>query len=94
MKQARADRELYRSLRYLRIDIGLEPKEIVAISEEVILRNEHLRAAAGDGWLAQRVSTLRLRLRGRLASRGRLVRLLGWLRLALLSLLQTGTRNQ
>jgi len=34
----------------------LEPKEIVAISEEVVLRNEHLRAAAGDWWLAQRVS--------------------------------------
>src|SRR5258708_14293656 len=47
---------LYRSLRYLRIDVGLEPKEIVAISEEVVLRNEHLRAAAGDWWLAQRVS--------------------------------------
>jgi branched-chain amino acid aminotransferase len=47
---------LYRSLRYLRIDIGLEPKEIVAISEEVVQRNEQLRAAAGDWWLAQRVS--------------------------------------
>ena len=47
---------LYRSLRYLRIDIGLEPKEVVAISEEVVLRNEPLRAAAGDWWLAQRVS--------------------------------------
>src|SRR3981081_1809293 len=45
---------LYRPLRYLRIDIGLEPKEIVAISEEVVLRNEHLRAAAGDWWLAPR----------------------------------------
>ena len=47
---------LYRSLRYLRIEIGLEPKEIIAISEEVVLRNEHLRVAAGDWWLAQRVS--------------------------------------
>ena len=47
---------LYRSLRYLRIDIGLEPKEIIAISEEVVLRNEHLRAAAGDWWVGQRVS--------------------------------------
>jgi branched-chain amino acid aminotransferase len=47
---------LYRSLRYLRIDIGLEPKEVVAISEEVVQRNEPLRAAAGDWWLAQRVS--------------------------------------
>src|SRR4026207_416313 len=40
---------LYRSLRYLRIDIGLEPKEVVAISEEVVLRNEPLRPAAGGG---------------------------------------------
>jgi len=47
---------LYRSLRYLRIDIGLEPKEVVAISEEVVQRNEALRAAAGDWWVAQRVS--------------------------------------
>ena len=47
---------LYRSLAYLRIDIGLEPKEVVAISEEVVARNEHLRAAAGDWWVAQRVS--------------------------------------
>src|SRR5262249_19275268 len=47
---------LYRSLRYLRIDIGLEPKEVVAISEEVVQRNEPLRAVAGDWWVAQRVS--------------------------------------
>jgi branched-chain amino acid aminotransferase len=47
---------LYRSLSYLRIDIGLELKEVVAITEEVVARNEHLRAAAGDWWVAQRVS--------------------------------------
>src|SRR5262245_15024124 len=47
---------LYRSLRYLRIDIGLEAKEVVAITEEVVERNEPLRAAAGDWWVAQRVS--------------------------------------
>ena len=47
---------LFRSLHYLRIDIGLEPKEVVAISEEVVARNEPLRAAAGDWWVAQRVS--------------------------------------
>ena len=47
---------LYRSLRYLRIDIGLDPKEVIAISEEVVERNEPLRAAAGDWWVAQRVS--------------------------------------
>ena len=38
---------LYRSLRYLRIDIGLEPKEVVAIGEEVVLRNEHRRSRRG-----------------------------------------------
>src|SRR5258708_321626 len=32
---------LYRTLRYLRIDIGLEPKEVVAISAEVVEKNEH-----------------------------------------------------
>jgi branched-chain amino acid aminotransferase len=47
---------LYRSLRYLGIDVGLEPKEMIAITEEVVERNEPLRAAAGDWWVAQRVS--------------------------------------
>src|SRR6202008_392109 len=47
---------LFRSLRYLRIDCGLEPKEMIAITEEVVERNEPLRAAAGDWWVAQRVS--------------------------------------
>jgi branched-chain amino acid aminotransferase len=47
---------LYRSLRYLRIDIGLEPKEVMAITEQVVERNEPLRQAAGDWWVAQRVS--------------------------------------
>src|SRR6187401_3093698 len=47
---------LYRSLRYLSIDIGLEPKEMVAITEQVVERNEPLRAAAGDWWVAQRIS--------------------------------------
>jgi branched-chain amino acid aminotransferase len=47
---------LFRSLRYLGIDIGREPKEVAAITEEVVERNEPLRAAAGDWWVAQRVS--------------------------------------
>jgi branched-chain amino acid aminotransferase len=47
---------LYRSMRYLRIDIGLEPKEVVTITEQVVERNEPLRAAAGDWWVAQRIS--------------------------------------
>ena len=47
---------LYRSLRYLRIDIGIEPKEMRVITEEVVERNEPLRTAAGDWWVAQRIS--------------------------------------
>jgi branched-chain amino acid aminotransferase len=46
----------YRSMRYLRIDPGLSPQEMIDISEEVVARNEHLRAGAGDWWLGQRVS--------------------------------------
>ena len=46
----------YRSLRYLRIDPGISPKEMVAHSEEVVARNEHLRAEVGDWWVGQRVS--------------------------------------
>src|SRR5262249_12024687 len=45
---------LYRSLRYLRIDVGLEPKEMVAITEQVVERNEPCRAAAGDWWVGRR----------------------------------------
>jgi branched-chain amino acid aminotransferase len=45
-----------RSLRYVRIDPGLSAKEMIAISEEVVERNEHLRAPHGDWWLSQRVS--------------------------------------
>ena len=47
---------LYRSLRYLRIDVGIELKEMRAITEHVVERNEPLRAAAGDWWVAQRIS--------------------------------------
>ena len=39
---------LYRSLRYVRIDPGLSRDEMERISEEVISRNEHLRADVGD----------------------------------------------
>jgi len=46
----------YRSLRYLHIDPGVSPKEIVAVSEEIVARNEHLRAQHGDWWVGQRVS--------------------------------------
>lgn len=46
----------YRSLRYLRIDPGIAPTEMVSLSEQVVERNEHLRQSVGDWWLGQRVS--------------------------------------
>ena len=46
----------YRSLRYLRLDPGMSQQEMADISEEIVARNEHLRAAAGDWWIGQRVS--------------------------------------
>jgi len=47
---------LYRSLRYVRIDPGLTPDEMELLSEEVISRNEHLRAEVGDYQLWQFVT--------------------------------------
>ena len=47
---------LYRSLKYLDIDPGLSPAEMVAISEDVLDRNRHLLGPGEDYWLAQRVS--------------------------------------
>lgn len=46
----------YRSLRYLRIDPGYSPAEMIAVSEEVVARNAHLRESVGDWWVCQRVS--------------------------------------
>jgi branched-chain amino acid aminotransferase len=46
----------YRSLRYLRIDPGLGPAEMVAVSEEVLERNRHFLTPDTDYWLGQRVS--------------------------------------
>jgi len=46
----------YRSLRYLRLDPGMSPQEMIDASEELIARNEHLREAVGDWWIGQRVS--------------------------------------
>jgi branched-chain amino acid aminotransferase len=47
---------LYRSLKYLEIDPGLSPAEMVAISEDVLGRNRHLLGPDEDYWLAQRIS--------------------------------------
>ena len=46
----------YRSLRYLRLDPGMSPQEMIGISEEIVERNEPLRAAAADWWIGQRVT--------------------------------------
>jgi branched-chain amino acid aminotransferase len=47
---------LYRSLRYLRIDPGLAPGELEAITEEVLRRNLPLLGPDEDYWVTQRVS--------------------------------------
>ena len=39
---------LYRSLKYVRIDSGLSPEEMLDINEEAIRRNEDLREEGGD----------------------------------------------
>ncbi len=53
--QGHIDR-LYRSLKFIRIDPGLSSEEMLAISEEVIERNEHLREAVGDFTVTQFVT--------------------------------------
>ena len=47
---------LYRSLRYLRIDPGLTPAQIIAITEEVLAKNLPLLDPDDDYWVTQRVS--------------------------------------
>jgi branched-chain amino acid aminotransferase len=47
---------LYRSLKVLRIDPGLSPKEMIGISEQVSERNRHLLGPDEDHWVGQRVS--------------------------------------
>ena len=47
---------LYRSLRYLRIDPGLTPKQTIEITEEVLRRNLPLLEPGDDYWVTQRVS--------------------------------------
>jgi branched-chain amino acid aminotransferase len=47
---------LYRSLRYLKIDPGLTPQEMTAITEDVFARNRHLLDQDEDYWVSQRIS--------------------------------------
>lgn len=46
----------YRSLRYLRIDPGLAPSEMIRVTEEVFERNRPLLGPDEDYWISQRVS--------------------------------------
>lgn len=46
----------YNSLRYVRIDPGMSPGEMIRLSEEVLERNMHLLGPDDDYWLGQRVS--------------------------------------
>jgi branched-chain amino acid aminotransferase len=46
----------YRSLRYLALDPGLSPREMIDISEEVLARNRHFLTPETDYWIGQRVS--------------------------------------
>lgn len=46
----------YRSLAYLRIDIGMRQQEMIDVTHEVVRRNAHLLPPGGDWWVGQRVS--------------------------------------
>jgi branched-chain amino acid aminotransferase len=47
---------LYKSLKYLRIDPGMSPAEMIAASEDVFARNQHLLGPNEDYWIGQRIS--------------------------------------
>ncbi len=46
----------YRSLAYLRIDIGMSAADMTEVTHEVLRRNQHLLQEGDDFWLGQRVS--------------------------------------
>ena len=47
---------LYRSLRYLSIDVGMSKEQMSEITDEVVRRNEPLREPGGDSWVRQFVT--------------------------------------
>ncbi len=49
-------RRFYKTLKYLRMDPGLSPAEMTAITEEVLARNLHLMDSHDDYWVSQRIS--------------------------------------
>jgi branched-chain amino acid aminotransferase len=46
----------YRSLKFLRIDIGMSAETMIEITHEVVRRNAHLLGKGDDYWIGQRVS--------------------------------------
>ena len=46
----------YRSLKYIGVDPGLKPQEMIRLSEAVLDRNRHLLGQDDDYWIGQRVS--------------------------------------
>ena len=46
----------YRSLAYLRIDIGMTAAQMIEVTHEVVRRNAHLLGQGQDWWVGQRVS--------------------------------------
>jgi branched-chain amino acid aminotransferase len=55
-KLAEHVKRLYRSLRYIGIDPGMGPGDVMRLSEETLERNHHLLTPDTDFWLCQRVS--------------------------------------
>ena len=47
---------LYRSLKFARMDPALSPEEMLDVSEEIVRRNEDLRAEVGDYYVRQFVT--------------------------------------
>jgi branched-chain amino acid aminotransferase len=47
---------LYNSLRYIQVDPRISPREMTAITEDVVARNLHLIDADEDYWVSQRIS--------------------------------------
>jgi branched-chain amino acid aminotransferase len=47
---------LYNSLRYIQVDPRISPREMTAITEDVVARNLHLIDADDDYWVSQRIS--------------------------------------
>ena len=48
--------EIYKTLKYLQLDPGVDPSQLKAITEDVLERNLHLLGEDDDYWVSQRIS--------------------------------------